>query len=119
MGSVLVKAWPAPHCWKGVVLELWTLTSFDSTCSPDRACQEHPRVTREGKPQGPCPVLFHWMISQALWLPSRPSQQEYQAGKGQWAWQALRSATVPLLGRLTFQLKDVLCIQEALFLPVQ
>ena len=31
----------------------------------------------------------------------------------------LRSATVPLLGRLTFQLKDVLCIQEALFLPVQ
>lgn len=87
MGSVLVKAWPAPHCWKGAVLELWTLTSFDSTCSPDRACQEHPRVTREGKPQGPCPVLFHWMISQALWLPSRPSQQEYQAGKGQWAWQ--------------------------------
>lgn len=45
-------------------------------------------MTREGKPQGPCPVLFHWMISQALWLPSRPSsQQEYQAGKGRWAWQ--------------------------------
>ena len=44
-------------------------------------------MTREGKPEAPCPVLSHWVISHALWppqdlLPSRNIRLGKASGPG-------------------------------------
>lgn len=80
----------------------------------------HPRVTREGKLPRSLSCSVPLDISCFLWLP----KTFFSAGISGWERPVglargggLRCAMVPLLERLTFQLEDVLCIQEALFPP--